>query len=72
MAYAHTTQTAGFNLAEKFAAFSANWKLNRARRAVFNTTFNELNALSDRELNDIGLGRSDIRQVAWEHAETSV
>ncbi len=72
MAYAQTTQTAGFNLAEKFNAFTANWKLNRARRAVYAATFNELNALSDRELVDIGLGRAEIGSIAWEHAEKSV
>lgn len=37
----------------------------RQRRARFNRTLNELTALSDRDLNDIGIPRCDIRRVAW-------
>lgn len=35
----------------------------------FNASLRELDALSDRELADIGLNRSDIVRVAWEAAE---
>jgi uncharacterized protein YjiS (DUF1127 family) len=37
-------------------------KYTHYRRAQ--NTYNELNALSDRELNDIGISRGDIRWVA--------
>ena len=38
----------------------------RARRAVYTQTVRELGALSDRDLADIGIGRSDIRRIARE------
>ena len=34
------------------------------RRADVNATIKQLSALSDRELNDMGISRCDIRQVA--------
>jgi uncharacterized protein YjiS (DUF1127 family) len=34
----------------------------------YNSTLRELNALSDRELADIGVSRSDIPRVAWNTA----
>ena len=41
----------------------------RAKQRVFRTTFNELNVLSNRELADLGLHRSELKRVAWEAAE---
>jgi uncharacterized protein YjiS (DUF1127 family) len=35
----------------------------------YNANLNELSRLDDRELADIGLSRSDIPRVAWEHSE---
>lgn len=35
------------------------------QRRTFRSTYSELNALSERELNDLGLARGDIRGVAW-------
>ncbi|WP_460272569.1 DUF1127 domain-containing protein [Celeribacter sp. ULVN23_4] len=40
----------------------------QARHRAFTKTYNQLNALSDHELNDIGLGRSDILDIARETA----
>jgi uncharacterized protein YjiS (DUF1127 family) len=34
----------------------------------YNRSLNELNRLGDRELADIGISRSDIVRVAWNHA----
>jgi uncharacterized protein YjiS (DUF1127 family) len=34
----------------------------------YNKSLNELNRLGDRELADIGISRSDIVRVAWNHA----
>jgi uncharacterized protein YjiS (DUF1127 family) len=42
------------------------------RRAVYNQTFKELSALSNRELNDIGVSRGDIRFLSLEHANSVV
>ncbi|MBM7070063.1 DUF1127 domain-containing protein [Actibacterium sp. 188UL27-1] len=41
---------------------------NRRTRAVYNQTFAELSAMSDRELVDIGLSRGDIGQISAEAA----
>jgi uncharacterized protein YjiS (DUF1127 family) len=45
-----------------FSAFS-NWRQKRKR---YYNTMAELDALSDRELADIGMVRSDIRAIAWQ------
>lgn len=37
---------------------------NIARKRAVQTTINELRELSDKDLNDIGISRSDIRAVA--------
>lgn len=42
--------------------------LSFARQRAFTQTYNELEALSDLELADIGLGRSDILDIARESA----
>lgn len=36
------------------------------RRRVFNVTYNELARLSNNELFDLGLNRSEIKSVAYE------
>ena len=40
----------------------------RIQYTIFRNTFHELNALSDRELADLGLARSDIKRVAQDAA----
>ncbi len=35
----------------------------------YNQSLRELNRLGDHELADIGITRSDIPRVAWEHSE---
>ena len=35
----------------------------------FNATLRELNAYSDRDLNDMGVDRADITHLAWQEAE---
>lgn len=35
----------------------------------YNRSLNELSRLGDRELADIGISRSDIVRVAWNHAQ---
>jgi len=41
----------------------------RARYTAYRTTLSELNALSDRELSDLGLNRSMLHSVARESAQ---
>jgi uncharacterized protein YjiS (DUF1127 family) len=43
-----------------------------ARSRVFKQTLNELAALSDRDLSDIGISRYDIRALAREKAASTV
>lgn len=68
MAYAsaHSSRAAGLlaPLVEVFAAISAAW----ARSRVYSQTYNELNALTTRELNDLGISRSMISRLAHEAA----
>ena len=61
------TQTAGFTakLAHMFETLSDTMK----RRKIARTTYAELAGLSDRELNDLGISRGDIRRLAREAAQ---
>lgn len=45
---------------------------NRARRAVYRQTVRELNALTTRDLDDLGINRSMITRLAHEAAWGSV
>ena len=40
------------------------WRRNRARKAMIATTRRELGNLTDHELKDLGIGRSDIESIA--------
>lgn len=53
---------------EGFNAIIGSIKSAIARRRLFNQTMNELNSLSVRELNDLGLTRTSIRSAAREAA----
>ncbi|MCW1932578.1 DUF1127 domain-containing protein [Pararhodobacter zhoushanensis] len=68
MAYASTQQTRGFGLfgqiASAFGSLSAAWTRSR----VYVRTYNELNALTTRELADLGISRSMITRLAYEAA----
>ena len=44
--------------------FYNDWQRNRARKAMERRTYNELQNLTDHELRDLGIGRSDIRSIA--------
>jgi uncharacterized protein YjiS (DUF1127 family) len=41
-----------------------DWKRTRAQKALERQTIKELSRLSDRELHDLGIGRSDIGSIA--------
>lgn len=68
MAYAtsHSTRVAGFlaPVADAYAALSAAWQRSR----VYTRTYAELNGLSTRELNDLGISRSMISRLSYEAA----
>lgn len=52
----------------RFAKLIADLRDYMARRSVFRQTLRELNELSDRDLSDLGLSRSSVRNVAYEAA----
>ena len=51
----------GAHLLERAAA-------RHARNRIYNKTASELYALSNRDLADLGISRSEIRRIAWEAA----
>lgn len=69
MAYAsvhHHTPRAGWLAFLRDSALSMRAAWQRSR--VYMNTYNELSALSTRELNDLGIQRSNISRVAYEAA----
>lgn len=68
MAFASTTHTAGFGLVDRVAASAQALRHRVESYKVYRSTFNELNALSNRDLTDLGLSRSMIKRVALEAA----
>ena len=68
MAFLTDTFTAPISLSEKFSAVWAKLVDARTKRAVYAQTVRELDALSSRELADLGIHRSSIRRVAYESA----
>ncbi len=68
MAYANTTtapKTSFFaRIGTAFDALATRYKQHR----LYRETFDGLSALSNRELNDLGLNRSELRRISWESA----
>ena len=68
MAYAsaHQTRVSGVfgQIAEAIATLRTAW----ARSRVYVRSYNELNALTSRELADLGISRSMISRLAYEAA----
>ncbi len=60
--FLHSTLTAVAGVTARFAE-------NRRRNAAYNKTFNELSAMTSRDLADIGLSRFDIPRIAAEAAD---
>jgi uncharacterized protein YjiS (DUF1127 family) len=49
----------------------AGWRRELAAHRVFERTYNELASLTDRELADIGVSRSQIVDISWDAARRS-
>ena len=68
MAYVNTTTapTTSFfaRIGTAFDALATRYKKYR----LYRETFDGLSALSNRELNDLGLNRCDLRRVSWDAA----
>ena len=67
MAYASDIRTENGGIADRFAALTKKMGARFARYKTYRRTLNELAALSDAELRDLGLCRAQIRSVAYEH-----
>ncbi|WP_102224155.1 DUF1127 domain-containing protein [Acidimangrovimonas sediminis] len=68
MATLSTTHVAGFARTGRLGLLKSQLDAALARRRVYRTTLNELRALSDRDLADLGMHRASIRQVALQAA----
>jgi len=53
---------------DRLTGIIAEYKERSQRARVYRTTRNELNALSHRELADLGIGRAEIKRIAYEAA----
>ena len=68
MAYVSEIRAAHLGLGERFVAMMASFAERKARYTQYRTTVNELSQLTNRDLADIGLNRSQIKSIAYEHA----
>lgn len=68
MVFITENRTAVAALADRASALIANLSEYIATRKLYNTTYNELHALTNRELADLGIHRSSIRAIALDAA----
>ncbi|WP_167852709.1 DUF1127 domain-containing protein [Pseudotabrizicola sediminis] len=68
MAYVNSSRAASYGIADRAAAIVKSIRVGLERRRVFKLTVRELQALSNRELADLGIHRSMITRVANEAA----
>jgi uncharacterized protein YjiS (DUF1127 family) len=68
MAYLNTTQTARGGLLARIALLKDGVATALQQRRIYTRTVAELNALSDRELGDLGISRLSIPEIAHEAA----
>lgn len=64
MAVLSTNTTTEFAVVRWFNDAVASFRLAARRNAEFNRVYVELSSLSDRELEDIGIARSAIKDIA--------
>lgn len=67
MAHTATLTHNGFNFVTRFTNFVERVKAARAQAAEYNRTYTELQRLTNRELDDIGIRRCDIADIARKH-----
>ena len=70
MAYMTDTRAHGATVSERISQLRGYVAGRLAQRRVFRTTLNELQALNDRELADLGIARGNIPAIAREAANT--
>jgi uncharacterized protein YjiS (DUF1127 family) len=64
MAYATDTRSIGGTIAERIGRLRAAMADRYGRYALYKRTLGELQALSDRDLADLGVARADIETLA--------
>ena len=64
MAIAQTSNVFGSSLFAKLHTVVEGFRFAAEKRAVYARTYDELNALSDADLTDIGIGRGQIADLA--------
>jgi uncharacterized protein YjiS (DUF1127 family) len=68
MAYVNSTRSLNISFSDRLSNIAKSVKLALHRRRLFNQTVRELNALSDRELTDLGIHGSMIKDIAKQAA----
>lgn len=68
MAYVNSSRSATISFSDRLVNIARSVKLALHRRRLFNQTVRELNTLSNRELADLGIHASMIKQIAAEAA----
>jgi uncharacterized protein YjiS (DUF1127 family) len=68
MAYVNTARVAKSSVADRLAVLFAGVSAMVQRRRIYGQTLRELNALTDRELADLGMHRLAIADIAREAA----
>ena len=68
MAYATASTTSRIDFLPRIRAASTGLFEAWIRHRMYRDTLNQLNTLSDRELQDLGLSRSGLQRAAWESA----
>ncbi|MFT6674551.1 MAG: hypothetical protein ACJAVM_000734 [Sulfitobacter sp.] len=66
MAYINTTSAARTSFFAQIGAFFETAATRYKQHRLYRATFDELSALSNRELSDLGIHRSDLRRVSME------
>ena len=68
MAFASDIRTGGMNLSSRLGALRNDVKTRVGQYRMYRTTLTELRSLSVRELDDLGLGQSDLVKIATDAA----
>ncbi len=68
MAYVNSTRAASATSGDRLSGIVETIRTAIERRRLYNRTFRELAALTDRELNDLGISRMSIAEIAREAA----
>lgn len=64
----YVTHSGHAPIRQRLSDLSARWAERRAQYRTYRSTLDQLNAMSSRELTDIGIHPADIRSIAQEAA----